>query len=103
MKWALGKCRGRSHYYKTMGLLHTIVRHNDLMHTNIERCCNVPGQHMLKCEIKRSREKDQGWAENFIEIQGHRYCHDFVGYSGLRRINLIGMTRKIRYYYFSVK
>ena len=95
MTWIFGKCRGRGRYYEIYyGSVNRLLRLNDLMHTYVERCCNLPGQYLLRCGIKTSWEKDQGWAENFIEIQGQRYCHDFIGYSAVRRINLIGMIWK---------
>ena len=100
MNWEFGKCRGRGRYYETVGSANSLLRRNDLMHTYVERCCNLPGQHLLRCRIETSWERDQGWAENFIEIQGQRYCHDFIGYSAVRRINLIGIIRKYFTYTF---
>ena len=91
MSWTFGKCRGRGRYFEIVGPLKNMIRYSDLTHTYFERCCNLPGLHLLRCEIESSWENDQGWAENFIEIQGHRYCHDFIGYSAIRRINLTGM------------
>ena len=100
MTWIFGKCRGHGRYYETVGTAKRVLRFNELMHTYLERCCNLPGQHLLRCGIETGWEKDQGWAENFIEIQGQRYCHDFIGYSAIRPINLIGLIRKYLTYTF---
>ena len=53
----------------------------------IHRCCLGPGNHTLICKNKKS---PYGWDDGYIEIQGHRYCDDFLSYRLIQRISLQG-------------
>ena len=63
----------------------------------IERCCLQPGSYTLVCEnnvlIRRNdREVEYvGWYGSFIEIQGQKYCDDFVGHKAMRRVEVRGI------------
>lgn len=35
-----------------------------------------------------------GWGKTFIEIEGQRYCDDFVGYNGFRKVLVEGKQQK---------
>jgi len=52
-----------------------------------ERCCLSLGEYTLTC----SNSDNVGWRGGFLEIQGHKYCHDFVGYNARRKITVVGM------------
>ena len=56
-----------------------------------KRCCIEEKQYTLTCEIKDMRKKHEGWAESYLTIQGRQYCHDFVGYSALRKVSINGI------------
>ena len=53
----------------------------------LDRCCLSPGVHTLIC---RNDARFFGWGDSFIEILGQRYCDDFVGYKGLRKVVVEG-------------
>ena len=54
----------------------------------IHRCCLRPGQHTLTCINKQN---PYGWGDGHIEIQGHRYCNDFMSYRLIQRIIIRSM------------
>ena len=60
----------------------------------LDRCCLSPGVYTLIC---RNVARSFGWGDSFIEILGQRYCDDFVGYKGLRRVIVAG---KFEYDFF---
>ena len=62
--------------------------------TYIQKCCLKPGQQTLTCINKR---KSYGWDDGYIEIQGHRYCNDFMSYRIMQRITIKGMNQIIEY------
>ena len=49
----------------------------------IDTCCLSVGNYTLQCINKIG---PYGWGRSFLEMQGQRYCDDFVGYEVLRRI-----------------
>ena len=51
--------------------------------THYFRCCLQPGQHTLTCINKKS---EFGWGNVTFEIDGKRYCDDFVGFKAMRSI-----------------
>ena len=58
-----------------------------------QRCCMAPGQYTLICQ---NTEYPDGWYGGYIEIQGHRYCDDFLAYQAMRRITIKGNMGAIR-------
>ena len=52
-----------------------------------QRCCLSEGKHQLTCYNTRYAE---GWYENTLEIQGHNYCNDFIGYKLIRDVLIKG-------------
>ena len=61
--------------------------HYDKYTKYIHRCCLNPGNYTLIC---RNKEKPHGWNDGYIEIQGHRYCDDFLSYRVMQKISLQG-------------
>ena len=57
--------------------------------TYIERCCLFKGVHTLTC--KTNRDKND-WSTNVVQILGHRFCEDFVGYEAAMAINITGIS-----------
>ena len=55
--------------------------------TYVDRCCLSPGVYTLICKNEMG---PYGWGNSFVEILGQRYCDDFVGYKGLRRVVVTG-------------
>ena len=78
-EWHLGPCNNLGTEY---------VNHRNY----IQRCCLEPGQHTLTCINKR---KPYGWDDGYIEIQGHRYCNDFMSYKITQKITIKGMNQII--------
>ena len=78
MKWSLGNCSSSYEY-----------RRIDFGHS--ERCCLTPGMYTLTCENTKT---PVGWYDGYVEIQGHKYCHDFMGYKAMRQITIAGIQEK---------
>ena len=73
-EWTLGSdCKGRIAYENSI---------------YFHRCCLQPGQHTLTCINKKS---EFGWGNVTFEINGKRYCDDFVGFKAMRTISFEGM------------
>ena len=73
-QWQLGSCANGSPSYEM-----------NSTYTKYERCCLTPGYHTLTCHNEKG---PFGWGKSFIEIQGQRYCDDFVGFKAMRRVNI---------------
>ena len=54
-----------------------------------DRCCLSPGQYTLTCINKKSK---LGWGDAVLEIDGNKYCDDFVGFEANRTISVHGKT-----------
>ena len=78
MKWSLGNCYSSYEYKRT-----------DYGYS--ERCCLAPGKYTLTCE---NTKRPVGWYDGYVEIQGHKYCHDFMGYKAMRQITIAGIHTK---------
>ena len=52
-----------------------------------ERCCLTPGEYTLTCKDSYG----DGWHGGFIEIQGNKYCEDFVGSLTTNQITIAGI------------
>ena len=72
--WMLGPCSRAQNYVDD----YTVY---------VERCCIAPGIHTLTCVNKA---KGEGWKNGYIEIQGHRYCDDFMSYRAMRKVEILG-------------
>ena len=60
---------------------------NEVTTKYVEKCCLSTEEHTLTC---RDSEK-MGWRGGYIEIQGHRHCHDFfVGYTDRQKLSVLG-------------
>ena len=53
---------------------------------NVDRCCIKKGDYILSCKSNNQHS----WKQGYLEIQGRKYCNDFVGYRALRRIKILG-------------
>ena len=40
-----------------------------------QECCQAPGTYRLECKDRYS----DGWHGGYLEIQGKKYCDDFLG------------------------
>ena len=73
IRWTIGNCTNPGSY--------------DEFTIYVQRCCLTPGQYTLTCQ---NTEYPDGWYGGYIEIQGHRYCDDFMAYKAMRRIIVKG-------------
>ena len=75
-EWKIGSCYGpqRIAKYKAKSIY-------------FDRCCLRPGIYTLVCKNDKG---PYGWGNSSLEILGQRYCDDFVGYKGLRRVAIAG-------------
>ena len=55
--------------------------------THYDRCCLLVGQYTLTCV---NRQSNYGWGNASLEIDGKRYCDDFVGFKAMRRVSVLG-------------
>ena len=78
-KWILGNCNGYPF-------------ESDSQH--IERCCLMPGRHVLIC---RNSKTAFGWGNAFIEIQGQKYCDDFIGNEARRIVTITGNVYNLKH------
>lgn len=76
-KWKMGPCYGPKEHLKDKSKINTYI----------DRCCVAPGVYTLTC---RNDMGPFGWGNSFLEISGQRYCDDFIGYEGFRRISIEG-------------
>ena len=78
IEWQLGTCNSRD--------IKDIWPNTKYIH----RCCLRPGQYTLTCIRKNG---PYGWNEGFVEIQGHRYCDDFLSYKLMQKVRIKGMNK----------
>ena len=74
-KWSLGSCYGPKFGWKWAHFY--------------DRCCLPEGQYTLTCRNTKSK---YGWGNVAIEINGKRYCDDFVGFKAMRIISIEGRS-----------
>ena len=84
--WEIDSCYGPKKIYDNQ--TEKIIDQYENNRTYIDFCCIGPGTHILQCINSIG---PYGWGKSFIEIHGQRYCDDFVGNKGLRRIVIEGM------------
>ena len=75
IEWSLGTCNSKEVTYED---------NKQYLH----KCCMKPGKYVLRCINKRA---PYGWNDSYIEIQGHRYCDDFVSYRIMQTISIKGI------------
>ena len=78
LTWRIGHC--------TNGLYSSS---NEGKKVNTDRCCLAPGIYTLMC----SSDNKYSWRQGHVEIQGVKYCNDFIGYMAMRRIEIFGKIR----------
>ena len=76
ISWKFGKCSSSGKYTDYMMYMH--------------RCCLEPGKYILSCI---NTEQPHGWKNGYIEIEGFRYCNDFMSYKKMHLINIIGINK----------
>ena len=76
LSWGMDECYGPKNSFKYRANV-----------TYWDRCCLSPGVYTLIC---KNNLGPYGWGNSFIEILGQRYCDDFVGYKGFRKVNVTG-------------
>ena len=70
-----------------------------------ERCCLAPGEYTLICNdwlwLANGSEGygGSGWSGGFMEIQGNKYCDDFIGYKAMRKVNVSGIDMSLKNYF----
>ena len=66
----------------------------------VEKCCLSEEENTLTCRDYQKR----GWRGEYLEIQGHKHCHDFFsGYTAKRKITVLGMQMNSRIEFFLQK
>lgn len=90
LKWKLGPCYGPNDLGEDMKTKWEYNTENSKM-IYIDRCCLKPGIYTLICENDNG---PVGWGNSFIEIFDQRYCNDFIGHKGLRRVTVAGKQLK---------
>ena len=59
----------------------------------VEKCCLSTEENTLTCRDSKKR----GWRGEYLEIQGHKHCHDFfIGYTAKRKIAVSGLNLHLR-------
>ena len=81
-EWNIGPCTSVNIYPHLLP-----YGEGKLMRTFVRSCWFEPGQHVLECY---SKDYSSGWTYAHVEIQGHRYCDDFVSIKALRKITIEG-------------
>ena len=74
ISWSIGSCKS--------GLRYQVETSH--AKTYSERCCLSPGEYNLQCHSNYPA----GWNGLYMEIQGNRYCNDFMGHTALRKIHI---------------
>ena len=59
--------------------------------THYDYCCLTPGTYILICKNTKSK---YGWGNVDFEIDGKRYCDDFIGLKAMRTISIQGIRQK---------
>ena len=87
--WNFGSCKASSEYKWTEYGRGKLNR----KHVITERCCVEGLENNLLCGVLNVESTHQGWADDYMEIQGHQYCNDFVGYNAMRKVKIKGICR----------
>ena len=73
LKWKLGHC-------------HNARQYNDYREY-LQRCCLIPGKHVLTCI---NNDGPEGWKNSRLTFQGVDFCHDFMSFKVYRQITVEG-------------
>ena len=68
--WAIGTCYS-SLQYQNPGIY-------------IERCCVLPGDHILTC----IQPDNDDWSQGVLTLLGHEFCNDYVGNIAMIQLNI---------------
>ena len=79
-KWQIGSCYGNYPYESS--------------NTYIESCCLLPAQYTLSCWNDDPYNGNLGWGNAAIEIQGQKYCDDFIGRKAHRKVSILGQFQR---------
>ena len=71
--WRVGSCSSSYRYREKIEYL--------------ERCCLHPGDYIISCH----NERNEGWNKAHLDILGHQYCDNFLGYEAMRRVTIPGI------------
>lgn len=71
-EWRLGTCNSTRFEYNNFKKY-------------FQRCCLKPSEQTLTCI---NTKNPYGWDGGYIEIQGHRYCNDFMSYRLTQKITI---------------
>ena len=73
-KWNFGSCHSSEGYTRYASQY-------------TERCCLAEGQeYVLACQTSLPG----GWKDGFVEVQGHKYCDDFITSKAMYKIEILG-------------
>ena len=86
LSWNIGSCSGEGTGAGPYGIKGMLI--------NAHRCCLAPGNYTLTCKS----ENRYNWWQGYLEIQGRKYCHDYIGYKALRHVQIIGKIAKIHFH-----
>ena len=89
-QWEMGTCHGPKRIYDEYTVVEFATNY-----TYVDRCCLKPGNYTLTC-----KSNGFGWGGGFITIFGYKYCDDFVGFRGMRRVLVTGYSMKLYLYIF---
>ena len=85
-EWTLGSCYGPKLEDEKNPFNPGIIPYGE-NELHYDRCCLLPGRHTLTCSNEKS---ELGWRNVTFEINGKRYCDDFVGFKAMRTIFIEG-------------
>ena len=89
LSWKIGSCTGPKKIFDETNSTSSNKYESNRVY--IDMCCLSPETYTLQCS---NTNKPYGWGKSFIEIEGQRYCDDFVGYKGLRKVLVEGKQQK---------
>ena len=79
LHWSLGSCNL------------TLDDYNWPLTSVTKLCCFPSDIQMLRCKAQGSMA-EMAWKQSSIEIAGHKFCDDFIGYTILLKINISGKS-----------
>lgn len=66
------------------------------MDVYVDQCCLTPGRYVLTCQNYKG---PFGWSNASVEIQGQKYCNNFIGRKARRIVMITGTA----YFSYSCK
>ena len=89
-EWRMGSCYGPKQYL--FDSYHNLISKYDSNEVHYDKCCLPPGTYTLICKNTKSK---YGWGNSKFEINGKRYCDDFVGFKAMRKVLIEGNQKKL--------